>query len=92
MTVIYPGFVATSARDRSLGPDGLPVGKSRRDERKGSIPVDVATRAILRGIRKRRRQVIVPRTTKAALWLKLVAPGLIDRLATRAVREPGDKD
>lgn len=85
--VVSPGFVATPIRDRAFGPDGKPVGESPRDERKGTMPVEECVRRIVRSMERRDRELVMPSLARALLWLKLVAPELVDRIALNAVRE-----
>jgi short-subunit dehydrogenase len=47
---------------------------------------DCAAR-IVRGIQKRERLVIMSARGRLGRWLKLLAPGLIDRIAARAIRQ-----
>jgi hypothetical protein len=42
-------------------------------------------RHILRAVAGRRRELVMTLRGKLGLWLKLVAPGLVDRIAGRAV-------
>ncbi|MBJ6761602.1 SDR family oxidoreductase [Myxococcaceae bacterium JPH2] len=85
--VVSPGFVATHIRDAALGPDGTPVRESRRDESQRTMDVGTCVAIILRAMERREREVVMTASAKVAQVLKLVAPGLVDRLAARAVRE-----
>ena len=86
VTVIYPGFVATEARKRALGPDGKPIRESRVDERKVMAAVDCA-RLIVKAIAGRRRDLVMTLRGKLGLWLKLIAPGLVDKMARAAIEK-----
>lgn len=85
--VVSPGFVATDIRARALGPDGKPLQTSRRDESKGNMPLDECVAQIVAAIEHRKREVVMTAKAKVGMFLKLVAPGLVDRIALRAVRE-----
>ncbi|HUH04845.1 MAG TPA: SDR family oxidoreductase, partial [Kofleriaceae bacterium] len=87
--VVSPGFVATDIRARVLGPDGAPLGASARDESRGTMSVDTCVDGIIGAMRKRRRELVMTAPGKVGLVLKLMAPGLVDRLAARAVDDPG---
>ncbi len=84
--VVSPGFVKTDIRARVLGPDGKPLAASPRDESKDTMSVEECTDIIVRAIDTRKREVVMTPRAKLGLWVKLVAPGLVDRLAERAVR------
>jgi short-subunit dehydrogenase len=84
--VVSPGFVATGIRDRALGPDGQPLRRSFRDESRGTMDVATCVALILKAIERREREVVMTAQGKVLQVLKLVAPGLVDRLAQRAFR------
>jgi short-subunit dehydrogenase len=84
VTMIYPGFVSTGIRENATGPDGkaIPVSPLKEGEVMG---VEECARLIVGAIERRRREVVMTARGKIGLWLKLVAPGLIDRIARRAI-------
>jgi short-subunit dehydrogenase len=86
VTMVYPGFVATEVRERAFGADGRPLGRSTVQEDK-VMTVETCARLILRAMEGRKRELVMTFRGKAGLWLKLVAPGLVDRIARRAIRE-----
>jgi short-subunit dehydrogenase len=84
VTMIYPGFVSTGIRENASGPDGQPIAISPVKE--GEVmSVDDCARRIVRAIEGREREVVMTARGKMGLWLKLIAPGLIDRIAKRAI-------
>lgn len=86
--VVSPGFVRTDIRAKALGPDGKPRDASPREEGDGeTMSLEACTRIIVNAIDHRERDVVMTRKARLGLWLKLVAPGLIDWMAERAVRE-----
>jgi len=85
--VVAPGFVATPIRSRALGPDGKPHGESPRDESRDTMPVDECVRQIVRAMERRDRELVMTAKGKLGLWLKLIAPGFVDRLAVKALEE-----
>lgn len=88
--VVSPGFVRTDIRAKALGPDGQPRRESPREESDGdTMSLEECTRIIVDAIDRREREVVMTRKAKLGLWLKLIAPGLVDRIAERAVREKG---
>ena len=84
VTMTYPDFVATDVRKTAFGPDGKPLGESPVQEGK-VMTADVAARQILAAAAKRKRELIMSRRGRLGLWLRLFAPGLIDRMARRAI-------
>jgi short-subunit dehydrogenase len=87
--VVSPGFVATDIRARALGGDGKPIEVSRREEERGTMDIDTCVDQIVKAIEKRKRDVVMTSSAKVGMFVKLLAPGLVDRLAARAVREKG---
>ena len=84
VTMIYPGFVSTGIRENATGPDGLPIAVS--PVREGEVmTVEACAARIVRAIERREREVVMTARGKMALWLKLVAPALVDRIARRAI-------
>jgi len=85
VTMIYPGFVATGVRERAFGKDGQSVGRST--VRDGEVmPVERCAQIILRAVAQRKREVVMTLRGKIGMWLKLLAPRLVDRIAHQAIR------
>ena len=71
-----------------LGGDGKPLGESPRKEDGGAtMSLEECTRILVRAIDRRERDVIMTARAKLGMWVKLVAPRVVDRVALRAVRE-----
>ncbi|MEM9557961.1 MAG: SDR family oxidoreductase [Acidobacteriota bacterium] len=85
ITVACPDFVATPTRERGFGVDGRPVGESPADEGAMMSAAECA-RQILVGATRRYRELIMSRRGRLGLWLKVLAPDLVDRIAARAIR------
>ena len=84
VTMIYPDFVSTGIRENASGPDGKPIMLSPVKE--GEVmSVEVCARRIVKAISRRDREVVMTARGKMGLWLKLLAPALIDRMAKRAI-------
>jgi len=84
VTMIYPGFVATGIRENATGPDGKPIMVSPVKE--GEVmSVEECVRQIVAAMEGRKREVVMTARGKIGLFLKLVAPSLIDRIAKRAI-------
>ncbi len=85
VTMIYPGFVSSNVRNVALGPDGKPLEKSPVQESQ-VMPVETCARLIVRAIQRRRREEVMTLRGKLGQWLKLIAPRLVDRIASRAIQ------
>ena len=84
VTMIYPGFVSTGIRENATGPDGKPIQVSPVKE--GEVMgVEECVSRIVRAIERRERDVVMTARGKIGLWLKLLAPSLVDRIARRAI-------
>lgn len=85
VTVVYPGFVETGIRERAAGAGaGRGVGKAAGRV----ISAEECARRSLAAGAARRREVVFSARGRAARWLGLLAPRLLDRLAARAVGVP----
>ena len=84
VTMIYPGFVSTGIRENATGPDGKPILVSPVKE--GEVmSVEDCARRIVKAIEGREREVVMTARGKMGLWLRLLAPSLVDRIARRAI-------
>jgi short-subunit dehydrogenase len=80
VTVICPYWVVTEFHERYMDKDGQPKGPSGRAiYTEKTMSADQCAAIILKAARRRKRQVVM-RPGALALWLKLIAPGLMDRL------------
>jgi short-subunit dehydrogenase len=84
VTIAYPGVVATEIRRRGFDASGRPAGRSGLDER-GAMSVATCARLIVQGSEARRREVVMTAKGKLGRWMKLLTPGLVDRLALKAL-------
>ncbi len=84
VTMIYPGFVATGIRENATGADGRParIDPVNKDD---VMSVTECADIIVRAIETRKREEIMTLKGKLGPWLKLIAPGVIDGMAKRAV-------
>ena len=86
VTMIYPGFVATEARKRALGPDGKPLGESPVRESE-IMTVETCARLIVQATARRKRELVMTSRGKLGQWMKLIAPGLVDDIARKAIEK-----
>ncbi len=91
VTMVYPGFVATDVRRLALGKDGKSLGNSPLDE-SGTMSVERCVALMVPAIVHRKRELVMTLKGRLGLWLKLIAPGLVDRIALKAVtKKKADK-
>lgn len=86
VTVAYPGFVDTGIGERALGPDGLPLGE-RAFMRPGVMTTEECCRQIIRTAAARKREIVMTTTARIGQWLKLIAPGFVDKMALAAIQK-----
>ncbi len=84
VTIAYPGVVATEIRYRGFNAQGQAAGQSGLDEA-GAMSVETCARLIREGAARRQRDIVMSAKGKAGRWLKLIAPGLVDRMARAAL-------
>jgi NAD(P)-dependent dehydrogenase (short-subunit alcohol dehydrogenase family) len=84
VSVAYPGFVATDIASRRIGPDGKVFG-NRQVESRDVMPVEECARQIISLSAARGREVVMTRRARVGQWLRLVAPGMVDGIAARAI-------
>jgi NAD(P)-dependent dehydrogenase (short-subunit alcohol dehydrogenase family) len=83
--VVSPGFVATDVRAHAFGAGGQALGQSPRREDRATMPLDECVRQIVAAMMQRRRELVMTRTARVGLLLRLLAPSLVDRMAARAI-------
>ncbi|UCC14018.1 MAG: SDR family oxidoreductase [Gammaproteobacteria bacterium] len=86
VTVIAPDFVVSQIHRRAIGADGQPLGESPMQESKIMTAEECAS-LMVRAMEKRKRLLITSLRGRVGRWFKLFAPGLIDRIASRAIRQ-----
>lgn len=86
VTLVFPDFVTSEIHKRALGADGRPLGTNPMA---GSriMTADACAALMVRAIERRERMLLTSARGRLSRWLRLVAPGAVDRLAARAIRE-----
>jgi short-subunit dehydrogenase len=84
VTVVCPYWVQSEIRRRAAGPDGRTVEASpvREDE---VMTAEECARRMVRAMERRQRMLVMSFKGKLGRWVKLVAPGVVDRMAAAAV-------
>lgn len=85
ITISYPDFVATGMRERAFGPDGEPLGESPLEEGK-VMTAETSARSLIKAMEQRKREDKQNLRGKVGPLVKIVAPGLIDKIARKAVQ------
>ena len=86
VTIIYPGFVTSEIRERAYGADGQPLGKSPVRESE-VMSAEECARIMIAAMAKRKREEVMTLRGKLGQWFKLIAPGMVDQVARRAIEE-----
>lgn len=86
VTTAYPGVVATRIRHHGYNAQGGMLGTSSLKE-DDAMPVDECARLIIVGMEGRKREVVMTAKGKLGRFLKLIAPGLVENMALRAVSD-----
>ena len=77
--VACPGFTTSNIRNAALTADGAAQGKSPREEGK-MMSAETVAEAIIRAIRKRKRDLVLTRQGKMAVFLNKWMPGKMDKI------------
>jgi short-subunit dehydrogenase len=85
VTTAYPGVVATRIRYRGFNAQGEPMGTSALKE-EGAMSVEECARLIILGMNARRREVVMTAKGKLGRFIKLLAPGLVEKMALAALK------
>lgn len=86
VSILCPDFVTSEIRERAFGADGKPLGISPVKEAE-VMSAEECARQMIVAIQHRSREVLMSRRGRIGQWLKLIAPGWIDRIAANAIRE-----
>jgi short-subunit dehydrogenase len=86
VTSIYPSYVASGFHERNLNAEGVPFGAAHRIDYSRAMTTARCAEITLRAMARRRREVVMTPRARIGQWLKLIAPGMVDRIARRAVQ------
>lgn len=84
--MVCPSFTRTAIDDNALGGDGGRFRRAGKPSSAGASPDEVA-RQILRGVGKRRKQLVLSPVGKSSYWLWHLLPPVYERLMRRSQRE-----
>ena len=85
VTIVAPDFVLSEIHQRAIGPDGLPIGESPLETRKGVMTSEECAALIYKAMSARKRLLITSFRGRLGRLLRIIAPSLIDRIAARAI-------
>jgi short-subunit dehydrogenase len=86
VTIICPGFVTSEIRERAFNADGTIIGKGNSPVQETKImSAEECARISIRAMAARKREVLMGIRGKVGQWIKLIAPGIVDRIAAQAV-------
>jgi NAD(P)-dependent dehydrogenase (short-subunit alcohol dehydrogenase family) len=85
VTTAYPGVVDTRIRYRGYNALGQEMGSSGLRE-DGAMAVAECARLIIEAMEGRRREVVMTARGKLGRFIKLIAPGLVERMAMAALK------
>jgi short-subunit dehydrogenase len=86
VTIAYPGVVTTHLRHRGYNARGEPAGFGGLKE-DDAMSVQECARLIVEGLERRERDIVMTTKGKIGRFLKLLAPGVVDRMALAALKQ-----
>jgi NAD(P)-dependent dehydrogenase (short-subunit alcohol dehydrogenase family) len=86
VSIIAPDFVASQIHRRAVGPDGKPLGQTPMQESR-IMTAEACARLMVRAMQRRQRLAILSSRGRLGRWARLIAPGWVDGIAQRAIRE-----
>lgn len=86
VTMVAPDFVRSEIHRRAIGPDGRALGKSPMQE-SSIMSTEECARQIAAAMGERRRMLVMSLRGRLGRFVRLLLPGLIDKVALKAVRE-----
>ena len=85
VTTVYPDFVATRFAANVRDADGRPLGQDARSYSKKTMTSQECARLIVKAAAARRREVTLSIRGRLVPWIKLLAPGFVDKIAKKAL-------
>ncbi len=89
LTVVLHWLGGTELREQALAADGQPFGEGRRRPSRDAIGLEETCAAVLRAVKERRRELVMPWKLKALLAIRALRPRLSEALVRRAVDRQG---
>ncbi len=86
VTVVCPDFVVSEIHKRALGAEGRPLGDNPMTGSK-IMTAERCAELMVDAIGRRERLLVTSARGKLGRWMQLLAPGRVDRMTARAIRE-----
>lgn len=86
VTVVYPGVVDTAIRLHGFNAQGQQAGVSGLRE-EGMMPVETCVRLMRKAVDARQRECVMTAKARFGRWMKLLAPGWVERKTMEAVKD-----
>ena len=86
VTTAYPGVVTTKIRHRGYNAQGRPLGMSGLKE-EDAMSVEECARLIIEGMERRDREVVMTAKGKLGRFIKLLAPGMVENMALKVLKD-----
>ncbi|HUX95766.1 MAG TPA: SDR family oxidoreductase [Bacteroidales bacterium] len=86
VTLIYPSWVKTGITGRALKADGTFKGEVSVHEKNGMSPEKCAS-IIVNAAGKRKGEIVMTFEGKLGLWLRLIAPSLVDKILRKKTEQ-----
>lgn len=86
VTTAYPGVVTTQIRHRGFNAQGRPLGTSGLKE-DDAMSAEECARLILQAAGRRDRELVMTARGRLGRFMKLLAPGLVDGMALRVLKD-----
>jgi short-subunit dehydrogenase len=87
MLVMPHWLRGTDLRKNAFDKDGNKIGESQKEHSKESITLEECSRKIIKGMIKRKRELIIPGKLKVLTWLNLFFPSVAEKIVTGKVEE-----
>jgi short-subunit dehydrogenase len=87
MLVMPHWLRGTNLRKNAFDKDGKQIGESSKEHSKESISLEECSKKIIKGMTKRKRELIIPGKLKILTWLNLFFPGLVEKIVMGKVEE-----
>ena len=86
VTIVAPDFVQSEIHERSMGPDGTPLGRILQGH-STFLTAETCADIIVRAMAKRKRLVVTSWRGRWGRWIKLISPRVIDWMVRKRVAD-----
>ena len=92
LTILPHWLEGTNLRQHAFGKDGEALGDSSQRHNKEAMSLKYCCKAILKAVRKQKRELVLPWHHRALPYLQLIHPKIIEWLVKRKMRDQGLED